>query len=183
MARKPASSYIAILVPEKDDGGYSVFFPDLPGCVTQGDDVADAQAMAIDALSGWLAVTIDLGYPVPIQRPLEAIRADKSFARENEVNWRDAIAMVVPVRPPLGRPERVNVSLDSNRLRAIDAYAQRRGMTRSAVLEAGADLLLSSDPFPGAGLSERTATYRSAAVRKRSGASKNKSRRTRGSNR
>jgi predicted RNase H-like HicB family nuclease len=179
MARKPAPSYIAILVPEKEDGGYSVFFPDLLGCVTQGDDIADAQAMAIDALSGWLAAAIDLGHPVPIQRPLEAIRAVKRFARENEVNWRDAIAMVVPVRPPLGRPERVNVSLDSNRLRAIDAYAQRRGMTRSAVLEAGADLLLSSDPLPGAGLSERTAPYRSAAARKRSGASKYKARRTR----
>jgi predicted RNase H-like HicB family nuclease len=182
MARKPALSYIAILVPEKEDGGYSVFFPDLPGCVTQGDDVADAQAMAIDALSGWLAATIDLGYPVPIQRPLEVIRADKSFARENEVNWHDAIAMVVPVRPPLGRPERVNVSLDSNKLRAIDAYAERRGMTRSAVLEAGADLLLSSDPVTGARLSEKTAPYRSAVRQKPSRASNKSPRRPRNSN-
>jgi hypothetical protein len=28
--------YVAKLTPEKD-GGYSVTFPDIPGCITQGD--------------------------------------------------------------------------------------------------------------------------------------------------
>jgi predicted RNase H-like HicB family nuclease len=165
MATTPISSYIAILAPDRDAGGYAVFFPDLPGCLTQGEDMAEAQAMAGDALSGWIASTIAHGDPIPAPRPLEAIRSDKEFARENAVSWRDAIATLVPARPPLGRPERVNVSLDSNRLRAIDAYAERRGLTRSAVLEAGADLLLSSDPLPGrrSGLSEKRVSYRSAA--------------------
>ena len=162
MATKPISSYIAILAPDRDAGGYAVFFPDLPGCVTQGEDMAEAQAMAGEALSGWIASAVAHGDSIPAPRPLDAIRSDKIFARENEVNWRDAIATLVSARPPLGRPERVNVSLDSNRLRAIDAYAERRGLTRSAVLEAGADLLLSSDPIPGrgSGLSERQASYR-----------------------
>jgi predicted RNase H-like HicB family nuclease len=151
MARKPLPSYIAILVPDPGDGGFSVFFPDLPGCVTQGDDLADAQTMAGDALSGWIASMIAHGDPIPVQRPLEAIHADKAFARENEVNWRAAIATLIVARPPLGRPERINVSLDSNKLRAIDAYAERRGLTRSAVLEAGAELLLSTDPLSGRG--------------------------------
>jgi predicted RNase H-like HicB family nuclease len=165
MAAKPISSYVAILAPDRDAGGYAVFFPDLPGCVTQGEDMAEAQAMAGDALSGWIASAMAHGDQIPAPRPLEAIRSDKAFARENEVNWPDAIAMLVAARPPLGRPERVNVSLDSNRLRAIDAYAERRGLTRSAVLEAGADLLLSSDPIPGrrSDLSEEPAPYRSAA--------------------
>lgn len=165
MAMKLMPSYIAILVPDPGEEGFSVFFPDLPGCVTQGDDLADAQTMAVDALSGWIASMIAHGDPIPVQRPLEAIRADKAFARENEVNWRDAIATLIVARPPLGRPERINVSLDSNKLRAIDAYAERRGLTRSAVLEAGADLLLSTDPISerGQGLSERRAHYRDSA--------------------
>ena len=153
MARKPLPSYIAILAPDPDEGGFSVFFPDLPGCVTQGDDLADAQSMAIDALSGWIASMIAHGDPIPVQRPLEAIHADKAFARENDLDWREAIATLIVTRPPLGRPERINVSLDSNKLRAIDAYAERRGLTRSAVLEAGADLLLSTDPLSGRGQS------------------------------
>jgi predicted RNase H-like HicB family nuclease len=168
MATKTMPSYIAILVPDRDEGGYSVLFPDLPGCVTQGDDLADAQTMAVDALSVWIASMVAHGDPVPVQRPLEAIHADKTFARENDVNWREAIATLIVARPPLGRPERINVSLDSNRLRAIDAYAERRGLTRSAVLEAGADLLLSIDPISGrgAGLSERSASYRPKRTRK-----------------
>lgn len=140
-------SYIAILVPE-DEGGYSVFFPDVPGCVTQGEDMTEAQEMAADALSLWMEVAVEEGIALPIPRALAAIKADRTWAKINEVDWRDATAVLVAVRPALGKPKNVNVSLDSNRLRAIDAYAERRGMTRSAVLEAGAELLMASDPHP-----------------------------------
>jgi predicted RNase H-like HicB family nuclease len=156
-------SYIAILIPERA-GGYSVFFPDLPGCVTQGEDMAEAQEMAAEALSGWLAVAFDHGDQIPAPRPLETIKTDKGFAKENDIDWRNATAVLVSAPPPLGRPERVNVSLDSNKLRAIDAYAERRGLTRSAVLEAGAELLISSDPLPArsrSGFGEESASYRS----------------------
>jgi predicted RNase H-like HicB family nuclease len=141
-------SYVAILIPDRSAGGYAVLFPDLPGCVTQGEDTADAQAMAVDALSGHLAALRDYGDRVPPARALEQIKADRAYARENEIDWKEVTAVLVPARPPLGKPERVNVSLDSNKLRAIDAYATRRGLTRSAVLEAGAELLMEQDPAP-----------------------------------
>jgi predicted RNase H-like HicB family nuclease len=140
-------SYIAILMPE-DEGGYSVFFPDVPGCVTQGEDMSEAQEMAAEVLSGWMEVAADEGMPLPVARTLEAIKSDKAWAKENQVDWRQVTAVLTAVRPALGKPKHVNVSLDSNKLRAIDAYAERRGMTRSAVLEAGAELLLESDPYP-----------------------------------
>jgi predicted RNase H-like HicB family nuclease len=140
-------SYIAILVPE-DKGGYSVFFPDVPGCVTQGEDMTEAQEMAADALSLWMEVAVEEDFTLPIARPLEAIKADKAWAKESEVDWRDATAVLIAVRPVPGKPKNVNVSLDSNKLRAIDAYAEHHGMTRSAVLEAGAELLMASDPYP-----------------------------------
>jgi len=41
--------YPAIFTPEAE-GGYSVLFPDLEGCYTQGDDLADALDMAKDVL-------------------------------------------------------------------------------------------------------------------------------------
>lgn len=43
-------AYPAIFTPE-EDGGYSVRFPDLEGCFTCGDDMADALFMAEDALA------------------------------------------------------------------------------------------------------------------------------------
>jgi predicted RNase H-like HicB family nuclease len=41
--------YPAIFTPE-ENGGYSVLFPDLEGCYTQGDDLPDALEMAKDVL-------------------------------------------------------------------------------------------------------------------------------------
>jgi antitoxin HicB len=41
--------YVAKLTPEAD-GGYSVEFPDIPGCITQGDTLEDALTMAKEAL-------------------------------------------------------------------------------------------------------------------------------------
>lgn len=38
----------------EDDGGYSVEFPDLLGCVTEGDTLEKAMAMAEDALGIYL---------------------------------------------------------------------------------------------------------------------------------
>ena len=42
-------TYPAIFTPE--EGGYSVIFPDLEGCYTSGDDMADAIYMAEDVLA------------------------------------------------------------------------------------------------------------------------------------
>lgn len=42
--------YPAVLTPE-NNGQYSVYFPDLEGCYTCGDDLADALFMAKDALA------------------------------------------------------------------------------------------------------------------------------------
>ena len=45
--------YPAIFTPD-NDGGYSVEFPDLDGCYTFGDSLADSLIMAKDALSLYL---------------------------------------------------------------------------------------------------------------------------------
>ncbi len=54
----------AVLTPE-DEGGYSVEVPALLGCLTCGDDYADAVAMATDAAKTWVASALRHGEPVP----------------------------------------------------------------------------------------------------------------------
>lgn len=58
--------YPCVLVAE-DDGGFSVFFPDLPEALTCGDDRQSALEMAEDALVVALSGRIDdqLHIPVP----------------------------------------------------------------------------------------------------------------------
>ena len=43
-------TYLAVLEPG-EDGSYSVSFPDLPGCFSYGDNLAEAQRMAEEAAS------------------------------------------------------------------------------------------------------------------------------------
>ncbi len=49
-------SYKAILTPDLEVGGYTVEVPDLPGCRTEGDDLAEAKRMAKEAIEAWLSV-------------------------------------------------------------------------------------------------------------------------------
>ena len=48
-------TYPACFYPyEGKEDGYTVVVPDLPGCVSEGDTLADAIIMATDAASGWV---------------------------------------------------------------------------------------------------------------------------------
>jgi len=57
--------YTIVLIPEPEEGGYSVLVPALPGCVTQGETVEEAIAMAQDAIAGWIEVAKKHGEPIP----------------------------------------------------------------------------------------------------------------------
>ena len=41
-------------IQHEEDGRYSIWFEDLPGCATSGETLADAIMMARDAMGGWL---------------------------------------------------------------------------------------------------------------------------------
>lgn len=45
--------YNIILKPEPE-GGFTVFVPSLPGCITYGKDLNEAKKMAIDAIKGYI---------------------------------------------------------------------------------------------------------------------------------
>ena len=57
--------YVYPVLLEPEDGLYNVSFPDLPGCYTCGDDLADALFMAEDVLGGWLSRAEEKGEAIP----------------------------------------------------------------------------------------------------------------------
>ena len=57
--------YPSVFHPEPEAGGYSVHFPDLLGCVTEGDTLAEALAMAEDALGLYLLSLKEDNEPFP----------------------------------------------------------------------------------------------------------------------
>ena len=49
------------VVPDPDEGGFVVSYPDLPGCITCGDTMEAAIANARDAKAEWLAAASEEG--------------------------------------------------------------------------------------------------------------------------
>lgn len=47
------------------DGTYTIEVPDLPGCISYGDTVADAIIMGTDAASGWVLDELEDGIQIP----------------------------------------------------------------------------------------------------------------------
>ena len=60
-----------------DVSGFTVIVPDLPGCVTEGETIADALEQAIDAASGWILDELEDGRKAPEASAAETIRADE----------------------------------------------------------------------------------------------------------
>lgn len=49
------------IVPDSDEGGYAARYPDLPGCITVGNSIEDAEANAADAKREWLITALESG--------------------------------------------------------------------------------------------------------------------------
>lgn len=64
MGKASAYTFTAIFTAEAD-GGYSVRFPQLDGCYTQGDSFEEARREAVDALSLHLYGMEQDGEPIP----------------------------------------------------------------------------------------------------------------------
>ncbi|REA58858.1 type II toxin-antitoxin system HicB family antitoxin [Dyadobacter luteus] len=57
-------TYKLRLLPESD-GGYTVFVPALPGCITYGETIDEAIEMAKEAISLYVEDLTDRGEPIP----------------------------------------------------------------------------------------------------------------------
>lgn len=56
-----------------EDGGYWVEFPDLDGCFSQGDSIADASANAADALGGYLFSLMQRNIEIPAASDINSL--------------------------------------------------------------------------------------------------------------
>ena len=76
------------IVPDVDEGGYVVSYPDLRGCLSTGETIEAAIANAEDAKREWLIAAMEEGYPIPDPSSDESysgqfkIRIPKSLHRQ-----------------------------------------------------------------------------------------------------
>lgn len=122
--------YIALI--DGEDGAFGVIIPDAPGCTAMGDTIDEAIANAVEALSDWVQAGEIDGSPAPKARTPEALLSDPEV---REFMTSATTLAQVPLVRGEGLPVKANLSLDRGVLRAIDAAAKERGLTRSAMVE------------------------------------------------
>ncbi len=63
----PFEAFAHVVEPltEDDGGGYLITFPDLPGCMSDGETEAEALVNARDAFSAWMSARAHIGKPIP----------------------------------------------------------------------------------------------------------------------
>lgn len=67
--------YPAVFQAE-EEGGFSIFFPDVDGCITQGEDMNDGYEMAFDALGNMLSYLDEQGKAIPRPSSPQEIRLE-----------------------------------------------------------------------------------------------------------
>lgn len=103
-----------------DDGSYTVIFPDLPGCITEGKNLENALSMAQDALHAWMEYTVENGDPIPTASNPKAVQvSDAEFVNLIRTEIKDA------------RSVRRNVSIP----KWMDEQASAKGLSLSRVLQ------------------------------------------------
>jgi predicted RNase H-like HicB family nuclease len=111
-----ATAYYPAIV-ERAKEGYSVFFPDLPGCASAGASVQEAALNAEEALAGHLIVSAQYGDDIPSPSLIEEIEQDPEV---------DEVARIlVRVERP-GKARRINIMMDEGLIEAIDRIASNR---------------------------------------------------------
>ncbi len=95
-------TYLAVLEPG-EDGSYSISFPDLPGCFSYGNNLAEAQQMAEEAASLHVYGMERDGDEIP----LPSLNLPKKTTAGN-------VVMPVTIHPDLYRAKRDNERIKTN---------------------------------------------------------------------
>lgn len=93
--------YVAIIEDAGPDHAVGVWFPDLPGCISGGDDVDEALENAPEALAFYAQELTEDGRELPAPRSLDELKTDPEFADD----IRNHTTVLIEFPPPADAPE------------------------------------------------------------------------------
>ena len=94
-----------------NDGSYTITFPDLPGCISEGKSLGNALSMAQSALNQWIEYLTDKRQEIPQASDIGAIRAgDGEFVNLIRADVRGERAVRRTVSIPKWMDEQVAAS-------------------------------------------------------------------------
>lgn len=89
------------LFHSNDDGSYTITFPDLPGCISEGKSIANAMYMAQSALTQWVEYMADKNLSLPAASAISDISTTQNeFVNLIRVEIKDTRAVKRTVSIP-----------------------------------------------------------------------------------
>ena len=80
---KKSFEFEAIFTPQ-DEGGFTVEIPDLPGCISEGDTLDEAENNIEEAARLYLETLEERGIPVP-ERPLKVLKMNIIVVKSGQI--------------------------------------------------------------------------------------------------
>jgi predicted RNase H-like HicB family nuclease len=97
------------LFHSNSDGSYTVTFPDLPGCISEGKTLGNAMYMAQRALTQWIEYLIDSKEPIsPASAILDVPAATDEFVNLIRADIKDGRAVKRTVSIPKWMDDKVS---------------------------------------------------------------------------
>lgn len=131
-----AKGYYAVF--EYSSDAVEVEFPDLPGCLTFGQNMEEAYEAAIDAASGWLQVTEESFIP---KKP----STFDELRKENPGKEIMRVPIDAGIMKQYEEKKRFNASFPVSILKKVDAYSQKMGWNRSQFLIRASEKLIAEN--------------------------------------
>ena len=128
--------YPIAIRPGDEQHAWGVEVPDIPGCLSAGENLDDAMAMAREAIEGHLEILAEDCARIPVATPVSAHVSNPEY---EGCIW----ALVdIDITRYLGKAEKLNITLPGNLLNRIDEYVKhhpeqksRSGFLASAALK------------------------------------------------
>ena len=91
-----------------EDESYTISYPDLPGCISEGKTIGNAMYMAQSALTQWIGYLVDKKHKIPSASPAQKIKTTSSdFVNLICAEVRDAKAVKRTVSIPKWMDDKV----------------------------------------------------------------------------
>ena len=118
--------YPALFHYNEDDGSYTITFPDLPGCISEGKNLANAMYMAQSGLTQWIEYHNDKKLELPEASGMDTVKAEyPHFVNLVRADVKDGRAVKRTVSLPKWMDDKVSQSGLSLSRVLQDALTQR----------------------------------------------------------
>ncbi|MBQ9368872.1 MAG: type II toxin-antitoxin system HicB family antitoxin [Victivallales bacterium] len=122
-------TYCALVYASDKEKGFTAQFPDIPGCITEGDTIEEVKQMAEDALGQMVAIKQECKETLP--EPTTDYKKLLAMA-DSDIGH---VAFVIPVTVYTEAPYiRISMSGPEDKLEMIKEFAASCGTTRSAFM-------------------------------------------------